>query len=143
MNRKISILVLERDQQRVNKFDLNFKGQVLNYRCVKNMSDFYDTLLQRPWTYVFIENDLSNQPLLPADPQSGYNALIVINEEYAYRRDIKQIIVHTNNQIASGAMQEYVYNNQMDNVIFAPYSSPDFRTQLVHIRRETNSQDKY
>lgn len=137
MNKKVSVLVLERDTQRINYFDLNFKNRVLNYKVVKNMQDFYDTLLPRPWDFIFVENDLAPEALAANDPRSGYNALVVFNEQLAPElKEFNQgIIVHTANTIAQNNMQEYAYINNIPKVKFLPFNTSEFKGEIVKIQK--------
>lgn len=136
MNKKSSILILERDINRINFFDLNFKNKVLNYKIAKNMNDFYDLLISRPWDFIFIENDLvQGEPLSSSDLRSGYNALPVINENYQFKDSINTIVVHTANPVAIQNMNDYVYINNMEKVIFNPFNSSEFKATVVKIQK--------
>ena len=133
MNRKASILVLDREITRINYFDLNFKSKVLNYKVTKNIYEFQEALVSRKWDFIFIEHDLASNVLASNDPSSGYNALPMISENYAFK-DEANIFVHTNNPQGSKNMQEFAYVNNM-KITFVPYGSSAFKAEIVKVAK--------
>lgn len=141
MNKKNSILVLERDNMRINHFDMQFKNKLLLYKVVKNITEFFETLMQRKWDYVFIEHDLAQEALSSNDPASGYNALVIINEQYPYRNDVN-IRVHTANPVAMQNMSDYCYVNNLP-ATFVPFGTPDFKAEMVRVSKFVNDNAAY
>jgi hypothetical protein len=144
MNKNISILVLENDNQVLTTFDLTFKNNVLNYKSVKNVADFYSNLMAKKWDFVFLTHDLIKGEATPsADPNSGYQALVLINEEYALKDQIRRIYIHSRNQAGVKNMQEYAYVNGMDNMTVCPFGGPQFKGEIVQLEKALRQSNVY
>lgn len=144
MNKNISILVLENDNQVLTTFDLSFKNTVLNYKSTKNVADFYTNLMSRKWDFIFLNHDLiKGQEANSADPNSGYQALTLIAEEYPFKDSLNKIYIHTQNQVGAQNMYQYAYVNGMENVVFCPYGTAAFKGEMVQLEKVLRQSNVY
>lgn len=143
MNKNVAVLVLENDNQKLITFDLTFKSSVGVYKAAKSIQSFYEYLGSRKWDYIFLTHDLSRESMNSASPESGYNGLVAINENYPLKNEIVKIFIHSNNPVGVKNMQEYAYVNGMDNVIIAPFGQSTFKGELAKLDKDIRTSKSY
>lgn len=132
---KSSVLILESDHEKNTIFELTFKGVVSRYKVTRSVGEFIELLMPMQWDFIFLEHDLFNTKSLSTDPESGYNALKFILENYKFRDDIKEIIIHTNNITGAKNMLEMSYVAGFDKIKHLIFNTAEFKAEVLKIKR--------
>lgn len=131
-----SVLILETDNEKNKIFELTFKGNVGRCRITKSVAEFCDLLFPTQWDYIFLQHDLFNEPSQSNSPESGYNALRMILEQYQFRDQITRIIIHTGNVTGAKNMLEMSYVADFDRIQHVIFNTAEFKAEILKIKRE-------
>jgi hypothetical protein len=143
MNNNVAVLVLENDNQKLITFDLTFKSTAGIYKSAKNVATFLEYLFSRKWDYIFLTHDLDPESISSESPNSGYQALVSINEQYPLKEEIQKIFITSTNPAGVKNMVDYAYVNNMDNVIVAPFGQSVFKGEIAQITKSIRQSNAY